>query len=383
MKHWQIIDLVRTFCVLAVLGVHYYSNIPFAHPWVCWLWGRFCFNGIYGVFLFFAVSGFLITHVIANGRGGLFKPDFRAFYVQRAGRIVPLFLFCFSIGVFIFLFTSTKTTIYPYFFPAGGDYGPMFWTSISTFTFNWFLVFKPNWSYSVYWMILWSLSIEEQFYLTYPLALKKAARLKHFLTFLLLVIAFAVAWRVYFYVHGRENDFVQSYASPAKFDLIAFGILLYLAHIRYGPFLSRHKMASSILCAVGFCLTLLVYFGSRESERLSQVWVPEGLGLGIFGFMLGGLHLPLFESRYLKPFCLPGKYCYGCYLLHPLAVFFVRPFLIQWNVFLGFFLFAVATTLMAAVSYHCFEEPTKHFLRNFFAGHTVNKRVYPAPREGA
>jgi peptidoglycan/LPS O-acetylase OafA/YrhL len=362
-KKWQIIDLVRSVCVIAAMSVHIYTNVPFNNPVVCWLWGRFCTNGIYGVFLFFIVSGFLITHVIASNTGNLFKPDLFRFYIQRIGRIWPLFFLCFISGLVIFLYLPKNSPFYIDYFAPLGKYDFWFWFSLPTFLFNWLLVLRPSWNYSFHWMLFWSLAIEEQFYLFYPLALRKIKNKKKLFFCLGLTIFIAIGWRILFHFFRGHNDFIQSYASLAKFDLIALGILLYLAIQKYGPFLSKHKKTSIFLCTTGLTILILTYFGSRENDSFDEIFVPEAFGLGLGGFLLGGLYLPLFESKYLSIPSLPGKYCYGCYLLHPTLLLFIHPFIDKVNIFLSFFLFIIMITLVAAVSYHFFELPANRLVR--------------------
>ena len=181
--------------------------------------------------------------------------------------------------------------------------------------------------------------------------------------FLALVILLAVVWRVIFYFYHPENGFLQSYASPAKFDLMAIGILLYLAHEREKGFFSRHRLAGHFACWAGLAFTLFIYFGTRDNDRFAEIFAPEALGLGLFGFLAGGLSLKLFESRFWGLFSLPGKYCYGCYLLHPLIFFYAKPFLAGQNVFFVFFILSLVTTSAAALSYHLFEMPVNRRIR--------------------
>jgi peptidoglycan/LPS O-acetylase OafA/YrhL len=365
-KKWQLIDLIRTFCVLAVLGVHSYSNVPFDNPWSCWFWSRFCINGIYGVFIFFIISGFLITNVISHNRGGLVQPDLFQFYAQRIGRIWPLYFACLFGGCVVFTFLPPNHPIYSGMFLAKGDYGFWFWLSLPLFLFNWFLIGKNVWDYSAHWMILWSLSIEEQFYLLYPLALLKLRTERSLVVFLWVILWLAVAWRFFFYFHSRNNDFIQTYATNSKLDLIAIGILLFFAVRRYGTYLAQHQKLSMLLCAAGFLLTLVSYFGSQENDRFTEIYISEVIGLGVFLFLLGGLHLPFFESPSLKILALPGKYCYGCYLLHPMVLLILHPFLNPNHVLMNFSLVVLLTTFIAFISYRFFEKPLKHFIRKSF-----------------
>ncbi|HJT23938.1 MAG TPA: acyltransferase, partial [bacterium] len=260
------------------------------------------------------------------------------------------------------------SAFYRTIFPAGAYYGSWFWLSVPAFLFNWFLIFMPSWAYSVHWMLLWSLSIEEQFYLLYPFALKKLRGSKALVALLLAVIVLALIWRTVFFFYDRSNDFIQSFPSTSKFDLIAIGVLLFLAVRHYGKALSRNPAASWALCVAGALLSLAVYFGTQENNHWDEIYSSDLLGLGIFAFLLGGLHLPLFEHPYWKVLAMPGKYCYGCYMLHPFVLLFMGSWLHSLNVFLGFSLFIVATTLLGASSFHLFETPVNLWFRRKFAG---------------
>jgi peptidoglycan/LPS O-acetylase OafA/YrhL len=78
-KRLQVIDLVRAFSILAVLAHHlgcYYISKQSQSSFLAYLWFRFMINGSFGVTMFFVVSGFVITRLIASQPDGLFNPDF-------------------------------------------------------------------------------------------------------------------------------------------------------------------------------------------------------------------------------------------------------------------------------------------------------------------
>jgi peptidoglycan/LPS O-acetylase OafA/YrhL len=365
MKKWQIIDLVRSFSVLVVLADHSYSNPPLSKPWMSWLWGRFCCNGYYGIILFFVVSGFLITHVIAHNQKDLFDPNVPKFYVQRIGRIWPLFFLSLLLGLAVYLFSPKNGDLYTNYFP-GREYGFWFWLSIPTFMFNWFLLFNVFSPVGLPLRISWTICVEEQFYFLYPLVLKKLENGKKMTLFFILLMVTGILAKSLLWAYWPTNPTIRALPFVMQLDVISIGILLYLGFIHYAPFFSKNKNASKGVCVFGLFMMLFAYFGANGSSDFMEVLIPDALGLGLFCFLLGGLHLDFFESRLLKTLSLPGKYCFGCYLLHPTILIFIRSYIHRMNFLMGYVVFAALTTLAAAVSYHFFEAPLNRFIRKRF-----------------
>ncbi|MBQ4132424.1 MAG: acyltransferase [Desulfovibrionaceae bacterium] len=208
------VDGLRAVAVIGVLIFHAFPN---------WLPG-----GFVGVDIFFVISGFLITGILLREQdNGSFS--FRRFYARRIRRIFPA-LFCVLSAVLIFgwfcLFNSEYMALGKHVF--GG----------SAFIANIFY-----WQEAGYWDVsgslkpllhLWSLGIEEQFYIFFPLllwlAFKKKLRL---LTFLLLLLLASFALNVSFYKREPVLDF---YAPFTRFwELLCGAVLACLFH--------RHKSA--------------------------------------------------------------------------------------------------------------------------------------------
>jgi peptidoglycan/LPS O-acetylase OafA/YrhL len=363
LRKLPIIDLVRTFSILVVLALHL-SEVSFlqkpSNDWSSWIWEHFWRNGTYGVYSFFVVSGYLIAGVVARNSGGLWKPSFKKFYVQRAGRILPLFGFTVLVGICILAFPRIfRDDNFDVF---SGYVGLGFWICILTFTFNWLLAFTRDVHYGLYFLVFWSLSIEEQFYLLFPYSLKKLRSVENLFRVLSGVIVVGFLWRLACYFF-QSNEFLQMCASPGAFDNIAFGILFYLASDRWKPFLLKSKKISWLLCVVGFGLILGVYLGTSRANAVDRIYASTALDLGLFTFLLGSLHLSFFESKLWKPLGWPGKYCYGIYLLHPLVLSVIHPYIFRADAWTAYILFALVSIALAAVSYHFFEMPMNRLIR--------------------
>ena|ERR1039458_6145082 len=112
MNRIQIVDLVRAAAILTVLIHHlgaYGITEPSSFHFLAYLWYKLWVNGGFGVTVFFVVSGFVITRLIAHQPGGLFSPNLRDFYSRRFGRIVPLLVLTCLAGLMILWLAPVET----------------------------------------------------------------------------------------------------------------------------------------------------------------------------------------------------------------------------------------------------------------------------------
>jgi peptidoglycan/LPS O-acetylase OafA/YrhL len=162
------IDLLRGFAILMVV-VHHLA-LPFRLPLAPsvlgeWLPRRIInaisFNGYEAVFVFFVISGYVITRRTLERHGALHRIDWRLFYVHRASRILPL------LGLLLLVLTALHLLSVPDFVVAGrGQSLAGALLSALTLTLNWYEG-QTTWLPGA-WDVLWSLSIEEAFYLAFP-----------------------------------------------------------------------------------------------------------------------------------------------------------------------------------------------------------------------
>jgi peptidoglycan/LPS O-acetylase OafA/YrhL len=352
--------------ILPVLALHLKPLLPLPAPAYRWGWDHLQRNGSYGVSMFFLISGFLISRIIDSMPNGLFEAGWKEFYARRTGRIIPLFLLAIFLGVFFFcvLRGGSPAAIYCFKLPVN-PLDSLFWISIFFFTFNWAKSFWMGaWQgLGLHWVVFWSLAVEEQFYLFYPWVLRWLGNEKRLIRFLILVILSGFGWRWLLFIGLFPNGVELKWGSFGFFDQIALGVLLYIFQKRHGKSLSRDRLKSFGLALLGFFMILLVYLGTFSEEDLDWVYGPFLIALGLFAFLLGGLNLPVFESRFWTILTFPGKYSYGNYLFHVSVLYFLNSFLAGLNVFAAFLFFVVASTVVSAFSFHFFEVPANRWVR--------------------
>ena len=144
------LDGVRGIAILLVVLFH----LPMRPGWGGALGLTLPF-GWMGVQLFFVLSGFLITRILIGSKEQPFGAYLRRFYVRRVLRIFPLYYgFLLALGA-VYLATSLPEPLERY------------WPYLATFTWNWTRA-DAAWEESNRFVHLWSLSVEEQFYLFWP-----------------------------------------------------------------------------------------------------------------------------------------------------------------------------------------------------------------------
>ncbi len=382
MKKIPLIDLVRSFSILAVLAHHLgLARITAGSSWspLAILWFKIWANGHFGVTLFFVISGFLITGVIASGPRGLFNPSYGDFYARRAGRIFPLLTFICLLGLLLdHLFTGASSASDFCLRLPQGPQMPLFWLSIVTFTENLFKIFSgpQGYPHSLYWGVLWSLAIEEQFYLFYPWVLKRLKNRRRMTVFMLTMILVGILSMVIASLFWHKYPIVvfnpaTPYNSFAGFGLIAIGCLLYLAVEKFRGHLASHTRLCWVLSLAGLGLIAVIYW--HVTVSIDFWWMALGdtlVATGLFMFLLGAMGWKGWHSPLWRPFSWPGRFSYGGYLYHSAVLFFLWPLLSGMNAYGAFGVFALAVTLISGISFYALEKPANSFIRKTLGSST-------------
>ena len=309
------VDLLRGLAIFFVLMNHVnirllIAKVPYTAKIPALLAPSLVWNGQFGVQIFFAVSGFLITSTALRRWGSLSSVNIRDFYRLRFARIAPLFVLALLV-LSILHAAHVKNFIV---LPKTGGLGRALLAAL-TFHIN---VLEANRGYLPgSWDVLWSLSVEEMFYLFFPVVSRIFGGRKLFVAFLLALIFLGPFGRTVF-THGNEIWSEKSYLG--SMDAIALGCLTALIASR-----TRFSLpVLRILAACGLAILLLVL---GVSNRVYSMGIGRSgldmtiLAVGTCMIIVAAAQTQWKGPRILGPVLSLGRNSYEVYLLHMFVVF--------------------------------------------------------------
>ena len=309
-QHLPTLDYLRGAAIIMVLLFHFYGSVNwslyagnFVGPFVKSLVSEFNF----GVQLFFLLSGFLITTTLFRARG---KPDyFRSFYVKRALRILPVFLVTL-IALKLFLPISWRFFVASCFFLS--NFAPLFGARSSEF--------GP----------LWSLCVEEHFYLLWPTCVSRFSPSK-LIPFLTSVIIIEPLLRFIAISLNAQMDI--RFKTPFMLDYISYGALLAVL-IHTGKLHSRNlrKLCFGLLAVSTPLIALTLYLdafhytlGLDALRPVPWTWLCSGVLLT--GLERDTTRPPKTKHTMVETVLLFFAYIsYGLYLISPFVNAKLYPF---------------------------------------------------------
>src|ERR1700719_5218442 len=222
------VDVLRAIAIFFVLMNHVnmrllIAEVPYTNGMPEQLVSSLVWNGQPGVQIFFAVSGFLITSTALRRWGSLSGVSLRGFYLMRFARIAPLLIVLLAV-------LSLLHFLRLHDFVVSGKTGGVWRALLAALTFHVNVLEARRGYLPGNWDILWSLSIEEMFYLFFPIIARILGRGK---LLILLLISFVALGPLSRTIWSHGNEVWQEYSYLGGMDAIALGCLTALVVSRY------------------------------------------------------------------------------------------------------------------------------------------------------
>lgn len=357
------IDILRALAIFFVLMNH--VNIRLLLAKVPYLWylprsveDALVWNAQRGVQMFFAVSGFLITSMAVRRWGSISGVRLRDFYVLRLARIVPLLLLILAL-------LSTLHLAHLKHYVVTQKTGGLPRAILAALTFHVNLLEARRGYLPGNWDILWSLSVEEMFYLFFPIVCYFVHSTRAFVVLLLgFVIAgpFARAAAL-----GHGNEVWHEYSYFGSMDAIALGCLAALL-------LSQTKLSRNgirIVSTIGS--TILAGCLGLSFLRFNRVLERIGLDMSILAIGTCLVIAAAEQSRWkaptmVHPVLALGRRSYEIYLTHMFVVFaafdlFLKAGKPMAGVPVFFIAVILTATLLGESVARLYSEPMNRFIR--------------------
>lgn len=315
-----------------------------------------------GVTLFFVLSGFLITYMLFVEKSHVGTIDVKDFYIRRILRIWPLYFFIVILAFFVL------PDFHQLDVPRLSQYIPYDFTNKLIL----FAVFLPNAALLLYPPVpfasqLWSIGVEEQFYLIWPVLIKFFKK-----PVFLLGSVVVIYWLLKIILHnvlqnqetGSLHDktlFMNGFIEFTRINCMAIGGFgAYFLYTKNDYFL-KFFYSNIVQVIVYFAVFILIGFGINipylNDEVYSLLFMIIIVNLASNKMTVISINNAIFD--YL------GKISYGLYMYHPLAIIIAIVLVIEttvgtaiyaYNNYLIYF-FSIATTIfISAVSYELFEK---------------------------
>jgi peptidoglycan/LPS O-acetylase OafA/YrhL len=309
------VDVLRAvaICLVVMNHVHLrllFAKVPYTAGLPRQLVSSLVWNGQRGVQMFFAVSGFLITSITLRRWGSLSRVEVRDFYRLRFARIAPLLLSVLAVLGALHLAQLQD-------FVVSAKTGGLGRALVAALTLHVNVLEARRGYLPAHWDILWSLSVEEMFYLFFPVVCRLLGGGRR-LVFAL--FAFVVLGPVARTVLAHGSGIWREYSYLGGMDAIALGCLTALL-------VARHRLSRPALWIVGSLGMAFSIFSLAFSIK-ANAWGLGRSGLDMTVLALGTCMLITVAAqtewhapRILAPFLRLGQRSYEVYLTHMLVVF--------------------------------------------------------------
>lgn len=345
LKYIPALDGLRALAVALVVGYHLGLPLP----------------GGEGVLIFFVISGFLITWLLLSEFERSGAISLRRFYARRALRIFPAF--------YAFWFAATCVSVL--------RHKPVDWSralASATYVMNYYQAFFGH--EATGYSHTWSLAVEEQFYLIWPVIVVTLAKRQSFKAVrilpILVVLIWLYRWFLQFWLKVPEIYIYEAFDARAD-HLIVGGILAFTLKRGVHPAV-RNILTSPQACLVNvglFTLSNVIAFGSTADYRNAVAFVIDPILVCLLLYQAVSLYLHPAWSwlnwswvRYL------GRISYSVYLFHGLTSAVARKALKDTPTWMLAPIELACIILVAGGSYRLIERPCLQLKDRFADAHS-------------
>jgi peptidoglycan/LPS O-acetylase OafA/YrhL len=338
--HYPALDGVRGIAILMVFGAH-------TNP-------KLLLGGVIGVDLFFVLSGFLITTILLSEYACAGSINFKNFYARRALRLFPA-LFA-MVGLFTFYFALKHSDQFAMMASNA--------QAIVLYYWNWVLVLhygEPGWTYVWFFGHLWSLSVEEQFYIAWPFVISALLMLPRRAFPAVLIVGIVGSAVARLLLWDDQHIFNLYFRTDLHSDGLLWGALgAWIVASGWRPDVQARKLSIAGAAAMVLFVAASYFELFWSGIAFRGGWtVLDGLA------MLAIVSLVIAPSPFMQrilsslPLSWTGKISYSLYIWH-LPVFYychqVVPFGEPWQSITAISI----SYVIGAMSFYCWE---RYFLR--------------------
>ncbi len=342
-RHFLNLDGLRFLCITAVLWHH--AGFDFDQHI------QLSSRGFLGVDFFFVLSGFLITTLLLREetRDGQFS--FKGFYWRRFLRIIPLYVFVVTLLTLFYGVVQGDQAVL--------ERAPFYYLFLSNFLTSHTTMLSPT----------WSLSVEEQFYVVWPLLLAFIPR-RHIVSFLvftvLLNVAAAMGLFSWLMAENWQSGYFELKLPNATYAPILLGSLVAVLLNRKGSYDAAARLLGRRWMPVilGLAIVFMAQFFPPVVKGWSQFFIHLAMAAFIIAIVTKESNV-MTPFLTLKPIVRIGEVSYGIYLYHLIGLHIATVLLSKllgqpspWLALLGMY---AVTMVLAEGSYRTLEA----FFRQF------------------
>lgn len=321
-------------------------------------------NGNIGVNIFFVLSGFLITYLLIIEKKLVNDISLTNFYIRRILRIWPLYYLIIILGFVVFSYFKFGTII----------------SSEEPSNFYYYLGFFANFDLIRIWptvpdalplIVLWSVAVEEQFYLTWPIFLKYIG-IKNLPYLFVTIVLFTLIFRSFYTGHNDHEYAIRYFHTFSVIgDMALGGLLAYYCSYKNKFLDFIIEMPKKTIVFIYIITTILVLFKQEIFYYPLLLTVERVILSTLFALIIAEQNFSknsFFKFSRFKILTKMGIYTYGLYCMQFIGILLVQKGFDKFGFNLGIWginLFGSVVALLIVIvismaSYHFFE---KYFLK--------------------